>query len=220
MEKILLVDTQSIRAKLLNQLQGIFDMTVGIAKGKVKNFRDDKGVEHKVTLKQWEKWARIAAYAAQVMSGLTTGFDEKQFQTDLKKLEVIVAEVQKRGQTRKKIQQLYDESTPDAIEDKDDVPEDAVEFCREWLKFNPTPYQIEFLNDSEKRIVLLWSRQSGKSWTIAAKAIWHSLTHPKTLTLIVAPTSRQSMILSDRIQDHLANLMSRRKLVQTENEAL
>jgi UDP-galactopyranose mutase len=95
MKNILLVDTQSIRAKLLAQLQGIFDMAVGIAKGKVKHFKDDEGKEHKVTLKQREKWARIAAYAAQVMSGLATGFDEKQFQTDLKKLEAMVAEVQR-----------------------------------------------------------------------------------------------------------------------------
>jgi phage FluMu gp28-like protein len=86
------------------------------------------------------------------------------------------------------------------------LPKGPVEFCQQLLKFNPTPYQTEFLQDQSKRIVLLWSRQSGKSHTIAAKAIWHSLSYPKTLTLIVAPSLRQSMILSDRIQDHLANL--------------
>lgn len=94
-------------------------------------------------------------------------------------------------------------------------PKDPVEFCRQFLKFNPTPYQTEFLQDQSKRIVLLWSRQSGKSHTIAAKAIWHSLSYPKTLSLIVAPSLRQSMILSDRIQDHLANLtpQQRRKWI-------
>ena len=94
-------------------------------------------------------------------------------------------------------------------------PKDPVEFCRQFLKFNPTPYQTEFLQDQSKRIVLLWSRQSGKSHTIAAKAIWHSLSYPKTSSLIVAPSLRQSMILSDRIQDHLANLtpQQRRKWI-------
>lgn len=94
-------------------------------------------------------------------------------------------------------------------------PKDPIEFCRQFLKFNPTPYQTEFLQDQSKRIVLLWSRQSGKSHTIAAKAIWHSLSYPKTLSLIVAPSLRQSMILSDRIQDHLANLtpQQRRKWI-------
>jgi hypothetical protein len=48
MKNILLVDTQSIRAKLLNQLQGIFDMAVSIAKGKVKQLRDEEGKEYDV----------------------------------------------------------------------------------------------------------------------------------------------------------------------------
>jgi hypothetical protein len=61
------------------------------------------------------------------------------------------------------------------------LPLDPVKFCRRILKFYPTPYQTRFLIDLSKRIVLLWSRQSGKSRTIAAKAIWYSLSHPKTL---------------------------------------
>jgi hypothetical protein len=105
---------------------------------------------------------------------------------------------------QKTIEQLYESQT----EEKEQIafPKDPVEFCRRILKFNPTPYQTEFLEDQSKRIVLLWSRQSGKSTAIAAKAIWYCLSHPETLTLIVAPGLRQSMILSDRIQDHLAKL--------------
>ena len=93
MENILLVSTQSIRARLLNQLKGVFDLAISIAKGKVKRLRDDDGNEYGVTLKIREKWARIAAYAVQVMNSLTLAFDEKQFQTDLKKLEDMVEEV-------------------------------------------------------------------------------------------------------------------------------
>ena len=102
MKNILLVNTQSIRARLINQLQGVFDLAVSIAKGKVKRLRNENGKEYKVTLKQREKWARIAAYAAQVMAGLTTGFDEKQFQTDLKKLEDMVEEVSRPKEAGKK----------------------------------------------------------------------------------------------------------------------
>ncbi|MEM3019369.1 MAG: hypothetical protein QXO92_03865, partial [Candidatus Bathyarchaeia archaeon] len=86
------------------------------------------------------------------------------------------------------------------------IPPDPIDFAREVLKFQPTNYQEAFLRDPSKRILLCWSRQSGKTTTIAAKAIWYALTHPGTLTLIVAPSLRQSMILSDRIQDFLARL--------------
>ncbi|RLF07823.1 MAG: hypothetical protein DRJ69_06785 [Thermoprotei archaeon] len=88
---------------------------------------------------------------------------------------------------------------------------DPVEFCQKILRFAPTPYQRRFLQDQSKRILLCWSRQSGKSTTIAVKAIHYALTHRKTLTLIVAPSLRQSMILSDKIQDHLANLTSKQR---------
>jgi UDP-galactopyranose mutase len=91
-----IVDSQAIRAKLLRQLEGIFELAISIAKGKVKRLRDENGSEYTLTPKQREKWARIAAYTAQVMHNLTRGFDEKQFQTDLKKLEEMVNEVRRR----------------------------------------------------------------------------------------------------------------------------
>ncbi|MEM1562788.1 MAG: terminase family protein [Candidatus Bathyarchaeia archaeon] len=90
-------------------------------------------------------------------------------------------------------------------------PSDPVEFCIKILRFKPTGYQARFLRDGSKRILLCWSRQSGKSHVLAARAIWHSLTHRRSQTLIVAPSLRQSMILSDKIQDHLANLSSQQR---------
>lgn len=95
-------------------------------------------------------------------------------------------------------------------------PSDPIEFAEKILQFKPTFYQRAFLLETSKRILLCWSRQSGKTTTIAAKAIWYALTHPRTLTLIVAPSLRQSMILSDRIQDFLAklNLEERRAWVE------
>jgi UDP-galactopyranose mutase len=89
------VDTQTIRVKLLQHLVSLFELAMSIAKGKVKHFRDEAGKEHSVTPKERERWARIAAYTAQVMQNLTRGFDEKQFQTDLKRLEKMVDEVRR-----------------------------------------------------------------------------------------------------------------------------
>ena len=53
----------------------------------------------------------------------------------------------------------------------------------------------------------------GKTTSIALRAIWFALTNQKTLTLIVAPTLRQSMIVSDRIQDFLFSLPKEREKI-------
>ena len=83
---------------------------------------------------------------------------------------------------------------------------DPVLFCKAFFNFNPTDYQARLLRDTSKRIVVRWSRQAGKTTTLALRAIWYAVTHPKTLTLIVAPSLRQSMIMSDRIGDFLGSL--------------
>ena len=91
--KITFVDTQAIRTKLLRQLEGLFDLPISRAKGKVRHLCNENGDENKVTFRVREKWARIAAYTGQVMGGLALGYGEKQLQTDLKKLEQMVNEV-------------------------------------------------------------------------------------------------------------------------------
>ncbi len=82
----------------------------------------------------------------------------------------------------------------------------AVEFCKIYLKFFPTPYQVKLLLDEAKRIYVCWSRQSGKSTTLAARMIQRCLQYPGTLRLIVAPGLRQSMIMMDKIQDFIYNM--------------
>jgi phage terminase large subunit-like protein len=79
-------------------------------------------------------------------------------------------------------------------------------FAETFFNFKPTQYQANLLRDENKRIVVRWSRQSGKTTTIALRAIWYALSHSKTLTLIIAPSLRQSMIMSDRITDFLSSL--------------
>ena len=81
-----------------------------------------------------------------------------------------------------------------------------VEFAIKILGFNPTPYQVKLLQDKEKRIVVIWPRQSGKTTTLAVRMIWYAATHPRTTSLIVAPGLRQSMIVMDRIHRFLMSL--------------
>jgi len=93
--------------------------------------------------------------------------------------------------------------------------EKATLFAETFLKFKPTPYQAKLLDETSKRIIVIWPRQSGKSTTLAARMIWYAATHDRTLSLIVAPGLRQSMILMDRIQAFLMAMAKpvRRKLI-------
>lgn len=82
---------------------------------------------------------------------------------------------------------------------------DPVFFARWLLDFNPTDYQAKFLRDKSKRVVVRWCRQSDKSTTLAVKALWFAVFHPKTTTLIVSPSLRQSI----NLRDIIAGLISR-----------
>ena len=102
------------------------------------------------------------------------------------------------------------------------IPPDPVELARLAFKFTPTVYQERLLRDKSKRIVVRWSRQAGKTTTVALKALCFALSNPKTLTLIVAPSLRQSMIMGDRVEDFLdqLSLRLRRKLVAKEQRTV
>lgn len=110
---------------------------------------------------------------------------------------------------KKKLKTLRDRIEKDSRIDKlvdDSIPTDPVEFATKLFSFKPTPYQERLLRDKSKRIAVRFSRQSGKTTVIALRAIWYASIHPKTLTLIVSPSMRQSMIMMDRIQNFLLNL--------------
>jgi len=77
--------------------------------------------------------------------------------------------------------------------------ENPVLFAELLLGFKPFSYQEKLLLDNSKRIVACMGRQTGKTTTIATKAIHFAYTHSNTTTLIVSPSLRQSMIMFDRI---------------------
>jgi len=77
--------------------------------------------------------------------------------------------------------------------------EGPVDFAIKVLSVEPFRYQAELLEDTSKRIVACMGRQTGKTTTIAMKAIHFADTNPKVTVLITAPSLRQSMIMFDRI---------------------
>jgi hypothetical protein len=71
-------------------------------------------------------------------------------------------------------------------------PRDAAEWVREHLGFEPDRGQTLMLGSTSKRGLLNCTRQWGKSTIAAAKAVHHAYTEPKSLTLVVSPSARQS----------------------------
>jgi phage FluMu gp28-like protein len=107
----------------------------------------------------------------------------------------------------------------------EDLTDSPIKFAEKVLEIKPFPYQAKLLEDKSKRIVACMGRQTGKTTTIAMKAIHFADTNPKVLVLITSPSLRQSMIMFDRIASfvfsspYLRNKVVRatRTLIQFEN---
>ena len=94
------VDTQRVRKTTLNSLEEIFNLAVSLAKGDIKTQKVGRS-QVKVSLKQRQFWARIAAYVAQVMNSIAHGFDERDLDAQLDELERLVDEAQARTEDGK-----------------------------------------------------------------------------------------------------------------------
>ena len=92
------VNTQDIRSKTIVNLEQLFDLAVSLANGKVKTQTED-GKAVKVTLKQRQMWARVAAYVAQIINSIASGFDERQIDLQLDELEKLVNETKAKAKT-------------------------------------------------------------------------------------------------------------------------
>jgi phage FluMu gp28-like protein len=85
--------------------------------------------------------------------------------------------------------------------ERDIEVKDPVDYAEKVLGMKPFSYQAELLRDPSKRIVACMGRQTGKTTTIAMKAIYLAETNPNVTILITSPSLRQSMIMFDRMAD-------------------
>lgn len=69
---------------------------------------------------------------------------------------------------------------------------DPVRFAEDVLEFYPDEWQKEVLRYEGPRLMMLCSRQSGKSTIAAIKGLHCALHYPNSLTLIISPSQRQS----------------------------
>jgi len=67
--------------------------------------------------------------------------------------------------------------------------------------FTPDPWQANLLRSSASQMILLCSRQAGKSTVSAALAVHQAVYFPESLVLVLSPSLRQSQELFRKIVD-------------------
>ncbi len=91
---------------------------------------------------------------------------------------------------------------------------DPVVFAEEALKYALDPWQKKALRWAGKKMIMCCSRQSGKSTVSAIIAAHRALFFPKSLTLLVSPSQRQSSELFKKVIDELSKLPDQPKRVE------
>jgi hypothetical protein len=87
--------------------------------------------------------------------------------------------------------------------------EDPVEWARSRLGFEADEKQAQVLRSESRRGILNCSRQWGKSTVTAAKALYYAMHHPRSLTIVVSPTGRQSRELVRKVAGFVERLRIR-----------
>jgi len=77
---------------------------------------------------------------------------------------------------------------------------DPVRFAR-GVGLEPDPWQADVLRSDAQRLLLLCSRQSGKSTTTALLALHTAIYRPDSLVLLLSPSLRQSGELFRKVAD-------------------
>ena len=107
--KIIDRDMQSLRLKLLKDLEQVFDLAKNYVQAGTEIHSEPAKILKKalgvtgdideVTPKQRQIWIRVMAYTGQVMNSLTKSFDESQVTKDLERLEKMINEAMAKEKT-------------------------------------------------------------------------------------------------------------------------
>ncbi len=111
-----------------------------------------------------------------------------------------------RGKIDRYYEEMLNAEEREEAKGKPLVSGDVVEFCEKQLGFKPFTYQEKLLRDPSQFIVARWSRQSGKSYTMAALILYHALASPGSRIVVLAPSLRQSRIIIRKISNFLSRL--------------
>ena len=82
------------------------------------------------------------------------------------------------------------------------------------IPFVPDAWQERVLRSRHRRLILLCSRQTGKSTTAAAHAVEHATQTPHALVLLVSPSERQSKELFLKVMAFLRSMRTPPSLIE------
>ena len=98
---------------------------------------------------------------------------------------------------------------------------DCAYFAKERLGLNLSERRVrKFLNTEAPEVILLWSRQAGKTTGAAAKVTHKAIFYPGSLSLIVSATQRQAGILQGRVTKFMHQLRREGRWVKTGKTAV
>jgi hypothetical protein len=78
---------------------------------------------------------------------------------------------------------------------------DPARFARDELGFEPDDWQADVLRDTAQRVGMNITRQGGKSTISSIKALHTAIYRSRSLSLVLAPSQRQSIELFRKITD-------------------
>ena len=83
---------------------------------------------------------------------------------------------------------------------------DAVRFARERLGWAPDTVQANVLNETKKRVILNWGRQSGKSTVAAAKMVHLAVTMPGAVCVWMSANKEHTAEVFAKMEGFLLRL--------------
>lgn len=85
-------------------------------------------------------------------------------------------------------------------------PLEAADWARRKLNFSPDPKQAKILNCTDPRLLVVASRQIGKSTLAAIRALFVALYYPNSLILLIGPVNAQAGELLAKVKAFAAEL--------------
>ena len=95
------------------------------------------------------------------------------------------------------------------------IRDDPVLFTEVVLGLKSFRYQEKLLRDQSKRLVACMGRQTGKTTTIAIKAVHLAFSNADVTVLITAPSRRQSIIMFSKIASFIFRTVLRKSVVRS-----
>jgi len=92
--RILSVNTQRTRQKLISELEEIFELSSTYARGRITWVTSDDDKPRLLTIVEKQFYARIAVFTVQIINSIEKAIDERQIDADLDKLEQMLNKTQ------------------------------------------------------------------------------------------------------------------------------